>query len=126
MKTLNCIIVTGVNKGYFHNNEKEVTEKEMGILWDKIALEQFNKTNLYISAVVQKSTTVYNTEWGCPEGGEDTFNINTTANLEFIKDLDMWKQVVMECAKELKRILKQTTMTIEFKEADLIYLKENS
>lgn len=125
MKTLNCIIVTGVNKGYFHNNKKEVTEKEMGTLWQEIALEQFNKTSLYISAVVQKSTTVYNTEWGCPKGGEDTFNISITANPEFIEDLDKWKQVVIDCAKELKKILKQTTMTIEFKEADLIYLKEN-
>ena len=125
MKTLNCIIVTGVNKGYFHNNEKEVTEKEMGILWQEIALEQFNKTNIYISAVIQKSITIYKEDWGCPKGGENTFTISLTANPEFIKDLDKWKQVAINCAKELKNILKQTTMTIEFKEADLIYLKEN-
>lgn len=123
MKTLSFIIVTGVNKGYFHSNEQQITEKQIGELWQEIALKQFNKSTLYISTVIQKSNTVYNMDWGCPKGGEDTFNIVGTANPEFITDINKWKDIVIECANELKSKLEQSTMTIEFKEVDLLYLK---
>ena len=124
MKTIKFEITTGINEGYFHENENRNGEQIVGELWQKIALNIYNSTEIYISSNISPSKTVYNTEWGCPKGGEDTVNINGTANPEFVKDLEQWKSVVLEIAKKLKTELKQSTMTVEFKNIDdFIYLQ---
>jgi hypothetical protein len=92
MKTVKAKIVIGVNKGYGHNNKLDFNEKNIGYYWQVIANKVFIESNVYVSAVIQKSTTVYNTKWGCPSGGEDTFNIECTANPEFIKNIEEWKK----------------------------------
>ncbi|APF25339.1 hypothetical protein [Clostridium sporogenes] len=123
-KTIKFEIVTGINEGYFHKNKNKDGVQVVGEVWQKIALEVFKDRGIYISSVINSSKTVYNTEWGCPEGGEDTVTITSTANPEFVQSLEQWKEAVIEIAKNLKNELKQSTMTVEFKEiSDFIYLK---
>ncbi|ACA57346.1 conserved hypothetical protein (plasmid) [Clostridium botulinum A3 str. Loch Maree] len=123
-KTIKFEIVTGINEGYFHKNKNKDGVQVVGEVWQKIALEVFKDRGIYISSVINSSKTVYNTEWGCPEGGEDTVTITSTANPEFVQSLEQWKEAVIEIAKNLKNGLKQSTMTVEFKEiSDFIYLK---
>lgn len=116
-------IVTGINEGYFHNNEKKQGMEIVGVLWQKLALEEFNQSEMYISAIVSNSITVYNENWGCPKGGEQTVVITGVANPDFIKDLNKWTESVKRIAIRLKEELKQSTITVEFKETDLLYLK---
>ena len=71
-KTLRFEIVTGINKGYFHTNSQSESLDLVGEIWQKIAKEEFEKNNIYISAVIKPSKTIYNEEWGCPQKGEET------------------------------------------------------
>lgn len=138
IKTKSFKIVTGVNEGYFHNNDnKKFDEKEeiennedyptelekISSLWSSIAKEVQKQTSVYISAVITPSKTVYANEWGCPYGGEDTYSITGVANPEFIKNLDEWVRAIYCCAFALKEELKQSTITIEIQDSSLLYIK---
>ncbi|APQ78561.1 MULTISPECIES: hypothetical protein [Clostridium] len=123
-KTIKFEMVTGINEGYYHKNQNKNGVQIVGEVWQKIALEVFKERGIYISSVINGSKTVYNKEWGCPEGGEDTVTITSTANPEFVQNLEQWKEAVIQIAKKIKKELKQSTMTVEFKEiSDFIYLK---
>lgn len=119
-------IVTGVTPGYFHTNEVSKNIEQISEVWQNIATKYFKNGRDYISVVIQPSKTVYNGEWGCPKGGEDTFTITGEANLKFIEDLDKWVETVGMCAVELKHKLKQTTLTIEIFDEQLAYLTEEN
>lgn len=123
-KTLRFEIVTGIQAGYekLHNDITDY-EKIVSRLWQDNAKLFFEENNIYVSAVIKRSYTVYNQEWGCPEGGERTVVITGVANKEFVDDLENWKQTVLILAKKLKEQLKQSTMTCEFMETELYYLK---
>ncbi|MCS4466843.1 hypothetical protein JTS99_12575 [Clostridium botulinum] len=101
-KTLRFEIVSGVNKGYFHTNSQSESLDLVGGIWQKIAKEEFEKSNIYVSAVIKPSKTVYNQEWGCPENGEETVVLTGVANEEFVDDIEKWKDTVIKLAKELK------------------------
>ncbi|MDU1320986.1 MAG: hypothetical protein E6931_05680 [Clostridium botulinum] len=122
-KTLRFEIVSGVNKGYFHTNSQSESLDLVGGIWQKIAKEEFEKSNIYVSAVIKPSKTVYNQEWGCPENGEETVVLTGVANEEFVDDIEKWKDTVIKLAKELKNQMKQSTLTCEFIETELHYLK---
>lgn len=123
-KTIRFEIVSGINKGYFNESiNKNDNLTLVGEIWQKIAGEEFEKSNIYISAVIRESKTVYNEIWGCPKGGEETVIITGVANYEFIKDIEEWKGSVIRLAKKLKDILGQNTMTCEFINTELHYFK---
>lgn len=122
--TLRFEIVSGVNKGYFTEENKTIDNLNLiGSIWQKIAKEEFEVCDIYISAVISSSKTVYHELWGCPKSGEETVIITGVANKEFVKDLDEWKQCVLRLAKKLKSELGQNTMTCEFMNTELYYLK---
>ena len=122
-KTLRFEIVTGINKGYINTNLKKDSIKLVGEIWQRIALEEYKSSNIYVSAVMRRSTTIYNIDWGCPIGGEDTVVITGVANYEFVDDIELWKKTVIKLANQLKEELQQVTMTCEFMESELYYLK---
>ncbi|MBU3219619.1 hypothetical protein [Clostridium algidicarnis] len=122
-KTLRFEIVTGVNKGYFHNNiENESLDLVSGV-WSEIAKQEYKSTGIYVSAVIKPSKTIYNEEWGCPKGGEETVSLTGVANKEFVQDIEKWKTTVIKLATKLKNELKQNTLTCEFIDTELHYLK---
>ncbi|SFU71048.1 hypothetical protein SAMN04487886_11132 [Clostridium sp. DSM 8431] len=123
-KTLRFEIVTGIQGGYKKlNNTLANHEKIVSCLWQDNAETLYKKNNIYISAVIKCSYTVYNQEWGCPRGGERTVVITGVANKEFVNNLEAWKEAVLVLAKKLKEQLNQRTMTCEFMETELHYLK---
>jgi hypothetical protein len=121
--TLRFEIVSGINKGYLKKENYTNSLELVGEVWQRIAKEEFDKSNIYVSAVIKPSKTVYNEVWGCPKGGEETVVITGVANKEFINNVDEWKQCVIRLAKILKMELGQNTMTCEFMNTELYYLK---
>jgi len=43
---------------------------------------------MYVGAIVTPSKTLYASEWGCPEGGEDTIVFFGLLNPKFLSDED--------------------------------------
>ncbi|GAA0182521.1 hypothetical protein SH2C18_48880 [Clostridium sediminicola] len=125
-KSIKFEIVTGINKGYFHNNESGNNIQRVSKLWQKIAKEEFDRSGIYVSAIILESKTVYNEDWGCPPGGEDTVVITGVANLEFVDNLSHWKDTVLNLAKKIKSKLEQKTITCEFRDVEMRYIKDNS
>ena len=127
MKTLSFRLVVGVEKGYYHN-VKGVAESalvhKIAVLWQELAKKEFNESEIYVSAIAQPGSVIYHTQWGCPQGGESVVVLSGSANPNFIEDLVAWKETVIKLAKELKERLKQTTLTVEFQETDLVYLTD--
>ena len=127
MKTISFRIVIGVAEGYYHNVSgvaENALVYKVATLWQKLAKEEFDKTFIYVSAVAQPGSVIYHTQWGCPTGGESVVVLSGSANPNFVKDLNKWRDTVVKLASELKKQLNQTTLTIEFFEADLVYLTD--
>lgn len=126
MKSLKFEAVFGVNEGYFHNNENRNILENISKIWQKKAKDIFEQTNIYISAVITLSKVVYHREWGCPDTGEDVIVITSSANPEFIKDIDLWKEVSIKILKDMQKELKQSRVSVNFFEVnDFIYLQES-
>jgi len=127
MKTLSFRIVTGVESGY-HHDVKGVADNSLVFkvskLWQELAASEFDKSEIYVSAVTQPGSVVYHNQWGCPRGGESVIVLSGSANPNFIEDLGQWKETVVKLAKQLKKELKQSTLTVEFFETDLVYLTD--
>ena len=125
MKTIKFSMEIGVVSGYGHNNADaaNITIDTIGQYWQEEARSVFAACGTYISAVVSGANrTVYNTDWGCPIGGEVTFAISGSANPNFVTDMDAWKDAVLTVAKAMKSRLQQSTVTVEFVEVEMEYL----
>lgn len=121
--TIKAVSVIGVNEGYGHDNEQVNAMQVLIDAWQKQADSVFELTGIYVSAVVSESRVVYKKEWGCPEGGEVVFTVESTMNESFIKDSHAWKEAVIKVVKAVKQELKQSTVTLEFSTVDMIYLQ---
>ena len=111
----------GVCAGY--NNTKEEISDFSSYLQNKLE-EICKETNIYVSFIVYPTTTVYKKEWGCPSGGEKTYNIESTRNPKFSKDEWGWKKDVMFIIKLLKNELKQSTITLQFIPVEMLYMTD--
>jgi len=122
MKTIKMTANIGVTEGYFHENDNKVAK--FNDLYMNVAKVIFDETGIYVSAICKEVATLYNADWGCPKGGEITYELTSTANPEFVQDVEQWKKVVINVVSALKKRLCQSTVTIEFQEVDLIYLTD--
>lgn len=121
MKAVQATIALGCNPGYFHNNVYKCSNFYND--FQKITEEYAEQTGKYISFVVIPATVMYKKEWGCPESGENVFYLQAVMNPVFDKDIEEWKQRVIDIINHLKEEFQQTTVTITFTEADVVYLK---
>lgn len=118
MKT---IITFGITEGYNHNNEQHTSIETVCEALKVLSGKVMNETNVYVSGVVKEASVYYKTEWGCPEGGEKVFELSATHNPAFVEKAE-WKEAVVKLAKEIKKEFKQSTLTIDFIESEMIYL----
>ena len=113
-------ICIGICEGY-NNNKEKIDDFED---WLQIRLEQLSeKLGFYISFVVYEIKTIYKKEWGCPDGGEKTYNLEATRNPVFNSDDDLWRNQVVQIIHILKEELKQSTVTLQFIPIDIVYMK---
>lgn len=119
MKTLKCTAVLGTCRG---ESLEKFSYDLMRVLHD--ANKRFNRE--FISFNVTRSYTCYKKEWGCPEGGEPTFNLEAVANPEFVKDLELWRADCIQYLTDLKQIYQQSTVSIQFEDVDFVYLTNKS
>lgn len=103
--------VIGVTEGYFHDNEN--ANIDFIYLVDQVANEVEQQTGIYIAFNIIPSTTVYKKEWGCPEGGEKTYNLSAIRNPQFNKDAVQWIVACNLIVDKLQLILTQSTITSE-------------
>lgn len=82
----------------------------------------FEKSGIYISAISTEGRAIYKKEWGCPLHGERIITFHCTANINFINDLDLYKDGILYITKKLKKDFKQHTITITVIPSDIIYL----
>ena len=95
----------------------------IGELYKEQALVVMGETGLYISSVMQAGACLYNTEWGCPVGGEPSVIFTGSLNPAFVGDdgwvgMEKWKHAVTLVSARMKTALKQTTATLEFVDAE--------
>lgn len=110
----------GICEGY--NNDDEIVDDFEDYL--QIKLEKISEElGFFISFIVYKTKTVYKKEWGCPEGGEKTYNLEATRNPVFNSDDSIWRDQIIRIVRILKEELKQSTVTLQFIPIDIVYMK---
>ena len=127
-KSLRFVLTLGVNEGYV-NNASQPDMAAIGELYKTEALAVMEETGLYISSVMQAGACLYNTEWGCPVGGEPSVIFAGSLNPAFLPEgegwigVEKWKRAVQILADRMKTALKQTTATLEFVETEYLYMQ---
>lgn len=124
MKTDKFQFTIGVTKGYFHDNEN--SNVDFISLVDKCAREVEAEYGLYISFNIYPTTTLYKTEWGCPENGERTYTLSAVRNPKYNDNEDTWKECCVYIVCKMKAALEQFTVTAEFSEIDMVYISNNT
>jgi hypothetical protein len=122
MLTEKYTIVIGVNAGYTGVNKETQAAKIVAAKWQTVAKNVFELVGIYVSASVKDLLTVYNTDWGCPIGGEACAEITCTRNPAFCDSADAYKSALMSVVNTLKLELKQSTVTVECGGSELEYL----
>lgn len=125
MKTTKFTATLGFNEWYNHENAWiQDLEKSVWKIWQVKAKEVFEKTQIYISAIVQDANAIYHTERWCPEWGEKIARIEWVRNPEFMQDAEKYKQAVIDVLTMCQEELKQTTAQVDFSEdAEFFYVK---
>ena len=122
-KTEKFEIILGVVLGYFHNNESSEDDKAFGEKLQEVQAGIFDDTGLYVSVVWRPAMVSYHEAWGCPKGGEKVYQITGTRNPAFVADANVYKKVVDLFAERLMDKFQQSTLTLEWQNVDLTYLK---
>ena len=131
MKTINFSAEVGVNEGYDSSNNHKQSKniEELGVLFQNLQDEVQEETGIYISTVISgPNRTIYKNEWGCPNGGELTFNISGLANPQFVDDENEWKKASLLLMDKARTELKQSTISVVFNSQDgpdFYYLNSN-
>jgi len=125
MKTTIFWATLWVNPGYKHNNDQEQSAKDIiSKVWQEQAKKIFETSWIYISASIKDANAVYNMDRWCPEWGEKIAEISGMRNPEFIKDVEKFKQAVLDVLSLCQEELDQTTTQVEFDDdVEFVYLK---
>lgn len=118
--TTSVKICMGICEGYDNKNEEvKDFEKYLQNKLEKIAED----LGFYISFIIYETKTIYKKEWGCPDGGEKTYNLEATRNPVFNSDDTIWRDQVLQVIRILKNDLKQSTVTLQFIPVEIVYMK---
>ena len=115
-------ICLGINSGY--NNDKEpdnwylIRTKIQDILKEAEA-----ECGTYVSFTMVPGHVIYKMQWGCKHGGKPVALLEATRNSTFNSDENEWRRAVQCVARKLKEQFKQSTLTVSFQEADVVYMR---
>lgn len=125
MKTTKFTATLWVCEWYGHDNDtwSKTAKGIVGKVRQDMAEKVFADTGIYVSAWVTDSNMVYSKNRWCPEWWEKVAEISGTRNPEFCKDVEKWKQAVIDVLTLAKDELKQTTSQVEFSDVDMVYIK---
>jgi len=110
----------GINEGYDLTSQKSMPLDDFVKIYMDIAIEIFEETGTYISAVVTPSRTIYNSDWGCPQEGEFSYTISGFCNPEFSTE-EEFRMALNAMICKLKERLNQCTALLEILPTELIY-----
>ncbi len=117
-------ITFGVNPGFNHNNEEKNGLALVAKTWAEIAESYYKTTGIYVSASLSEQKTVYRTEWGCPNGGEDTILATGVMNSHFCSNELEWEDIVRAIGRTVKDKLGQQSITIIFSPCRIDYMND--
>ena len=121
MRAQKFTAVIGINKGHFHKNNNHENKKDIYLKWQSLSKNHYESKGIYVSANISKIKTIYHEKWGCPLGGEVTYEISGICNPVF-SDSNKWREVVLDIVKELKLYYEQSSCSLEFCECEFYYL----
>lgn len=104
---------------------KIIDKKSFNTVWQQKALQEYEKSGIYISGISTFGYALYNKEWGCPTGGEPVYSVTGARNPEFYTDSNKWKRTVKNVVTAVKEYFKQEAVTLTFREIEYCYLKED-
>lgn len=123
-RTLKGSFVLGVTAGYFHNNDGDNNLSEVAEAVKSLAAELMEESGIYISGSLKPVRVVYHDDWGCPRGGEQCYEFIATANPTFVADMAAWQDAFVALAKAIKARFQQSTIMVDFVEAQCLYLAD--
>lgn len=125
LKTTKFIATLWVCEWYGHENDTwgKTAKEIVGKVWQEKAEKVFQDSGIYVSAWVTDSNIVYSKNRWCPDGWEKVVKISGTRNPEFCKDVEKYKQAVIDVLTLSKEELKQSTTQVEFFDEDMVYIK---
>lgn len=117
-------VVIGIENDITVNRMIEREIEKMIKSWKKHAKEYFDKTGVYVSAIVNEGRAIYNEDWGCPDGGERVLTFNCTRNPKYIENDSAYKIGIFYIVFCLKKEFNQHTITITALNADISYITD--
>ena len=133
--TIGFKITFGVNEGYFHANENtsdnlnKVSDDIIDMI-SQVACEPYGmgslfgqKRDIYVSGILTQANICYPSMFGCPQGGEKGFIYSGCMNPNFVDNKNSYMQAVESLAKMIKEKYKQSTLTVEFMDTEMVYLQ---
>lgn len=126
MRTISFSTEMGVNPSFDcqNNHSASMTAEDVGCVVQTLSEEVLQETGVYITAIVSgPNRSCYKEEWGCPKGGEITYQIrgNSDHRLQFRDepyDFIEWKRAVLLLLYKMKERLLQEYILVEFTESD--------
>lgn len=122
MRTITFLTEMGVNPSFdrLNNNSVSMTAEDVGCVIQMLSEEVLQETGVYITAIVSgPNRSCYKAEWGCPKGGEITYQIrgNSDHRLQFRDepyDTIEWKRAVLLFLYKMKVHFGQEYILVEF------------
>ena len=122
---MRAIIIFGIHEGYCTTNNEEIDYSVVIPQLQKILKDhKYNRHDEKLSGVISTGYAIYEEERGCPTTGEPVIRFETTYNKKkTISNEYEWKCGVRALAKIIREEYKQTTVTLEFIESSLHYIR---
>ena len=113
--------ISGYNREELERKNEFDSIESFNALYYKIAQEIYDKSGVFVTALIFKSRVLYP---GAPERGERVYIIQGSRNEEFTPDKEKYRKTVNEVARILANILQQTTYSIAWTSCNYNYFKK--
>ena len=122
---MRAIIIFGIHEGYYTTNNEEIDCSVVIPQLQKILKDyKYNHHNERLTGIISTGRAIYEEDRGCPSTGEPVIRFETTYNREKTQSNEYeWKCGVRALAKIIREEYKQTTVTLEFIESSLHYIR---